>query len=553
MSRFTPLPVVVVGNGPVGQTAALLLARWGVETIVLEAKPGRDPFGSRAICQQRDVIDVWDTLDGAGGQIAAEGVTWTTARTFYQDAELFAVDFRDAGDSPFPPWVNISQARTEQVLDGKIAAAPLIETRWGHEVVDLQQDERGVTLVCETADGTSTLRASYAIVAAGARGEALRRALGVTFGGRTFGDQFLICDIRTRLPGWETERRFYFDPAWNPGRQVLIHACPDSTFRIDWQVPEGFDLAAEEADGRLDRRIRQIIGDQDYEIVWRSAYRFHSRVADRLRVGRVLLAGDNAHLVAPFGARGLNSGVQDAENAAWKVAASLQGWGTDELLESYHAERYAAALENLAVTAATMEFLVPQDESERQHRYRILEAAVADPGARSLVDSGRLAEPFWYADSPLTTADPRRVVGGRPARGATPAPAPGVLVPDHPVHDPRTGAPTRLRLLARTGVTVLTGDRHDSAALRQQLAIQGIPLTVAGFSELSPELQGRLGAEPDEVWIVRPDGHLAATLHDPDPTEVRAALLRGLGARDAAAFATRSTMSATHSSSRGTQ
>ena len=551
MSQFTQLPVVVIGNGPVGQTTALLLAHWGVGSILVDGKAKRDPVGSKAICQQRDVIDVWDTLDGAGRQLAAEGVTWTTARTFYKDEELFAVDFRDAGDSPFPPWVNISQARTERVLDAKIAAEPLIETRWGHLVVDAQQDDEGVTLVCETDGGTSTLRASYVIAAAGARGDVLRNNFGVTFEGRTFGDQFLICDLRTRLPGWEKERRFYFDPAWNPGRQVLIHACPESTYRIDWQVEEGFDLEAEEADGRLDRRIRQVIGDRDYEIVWKSVYRFHSRMVDRFRVGRVLLAGDFAHLVSPFGARGLNSGVQDAENAAWKIAAVLQGWGTDDLLESYHAERYAAGLENLAVTGATMEFLVPQDDAERQRRIQILERAVDDPGARAFVDSGRLAEPFWYVDSPLTTDDPRRVVRGRPARGATLAPAPGVIVPDHPIRDPRTGSPTRLRQLARAGVTILTGDRHDPAALRQGLARQGVPLTVAEFSELSPDLRERLGAEPDEVWILRPDGHLAATLHDPDLTEVSAALLRVLGATDAASPTGDGAYA--HSRSRGTK
>ena len=357
IERWPHAPVAVLGAGPVGQTTALLLARWGVPTVVLDQRPARDAVGSKAICQQREVLDIWAAV-GAGQQIAAEGVTWTTARTFHRDAELFSYSFAEAGQPAFPPFVNISQTRTEQILDERIAAEPLIEVRWGDRVTGIEQDPAEVTLSC--ANGVE-LGAPYVVVCCGARDEGLRGQLGLSFDGHSFDDRFLICDIRADLPGWATERRFYFDPEWNPGRQVLIHPCPDSTFRIDWQVPAGYDLAAEAASGALDARIRAIIGEREYEIVWSSVYRFHSRCVDRMRVGRVLVAGDAAHLVSPFGARGLNSGVADAENAAWKIAYAGRGWATDELLESYHLERHAAALENIEVTTATMDFLVPPD------------------------------------------------------------------------------------------------------------------------------------------------------------------------------------------------
>ena len=214
---------------------------------------------------------------------------------------------------------------------------------------------------------------------------------------------------------------------------MLIHPCPGSTYRIDWQVPPEFDLEAEERGGGLDARIRQIIGDQPYQVLWRSVYRFHSRCVDWMRVGRVLLAGDFAHLMAPFGARGLNSGVQDAENAAWKLAFVLRGWASPALLDSYHAERLAAAHENLEITGNTMRFLVPRTDAEWRHRRSVLEQAVHDPAARAQVDSGRLAEPFWYVGSPLTTPDPSRPFPGRPPRGQPPPVVPGVLVPDVPL------------------------------------------------------------------------------------------------------------------------
>ncbi|MEI2825060.1 MAG: FAD-dependent monooxygenase [Dermatophilaceae bacterium] len=376
----TTTPALVLGAGPVGQTAALLLAKWGIPVVMVDARPERDPIGSKALCQQRDVLDVWDHV-GAGRAIAAEGVTWKQAVTLYQGRELYTQGFVDRGRSPFPPFVNIGQNRTEELLDEQIRATPLITEKWGHTVEAVEQDADSITLVCRLADGTlERITGAYCIAAPGNKGHLVRDMVGMSFEGETFEDQFLICDIRTTLPGWEFERRFYFDPEWNPGRQVLIHPCPDSTYRIDWQVPPAYDVEAEEKSGALDARIRKIVGDADYEIVWKSVYRFHARQVDQMVAGRLLMAGDGAHLVAPFGARGLNSGVPDAENAAWKVAFAMKGWSDPALVQTYHDERHAAAAENLEVTAETMRFLVPQSEAEWAQRHEILEAAATDPG-----------------------------------------------------------------------------------------------------------------------------------------------------------------------------
>ncbi|HLK01840.1 MAG TPA: FAD-dependent monooxygenase [Streptosporangiaceae bacterium] len=528
--------VAVIGAGPVGQTTALLLARWGVPVVLLDERPCRDAAGSKAICQQGDVLDIWDSV-GAGRAIAGEGVTWACARTFYRDRELFSYTLGKS-DASFPPFVNISQARTEQILDQRIAAEPLIDVRWNHKVTGIDQDETGVTVHA----GSVGVRASYAVACAGAGGEAVRQMLGVSFAGQAFADKFLICDIRTDLPGWTAERRFYFDPPWNPGRQVLIHPCPDSTFRIDWQVPGDYDPASDV----LDARIRAVIGDRPYQVVWRSVYRFQSKVADRMRVGRVLLAGDCAHLFSPFGARGLNSGVADAENAAWKIAFVLRGWAGTDLLESYHAERHAAAVENLAVTRATMDFLVPHDAEQLERRRTVLAGAAGDAALRSQVDSGRLAEPFWYTASPLTTPDPARPFAGRPPRGTVPAPAPGILIPDVPLPG------GRLRALARTGLVALgaigTGGTRGGEARgggargggargggARGVGARGGAARADGAGAgwecvtavpMDDALCRALGARPGEQWLIRPDAYVAAIARD--PSALSAALRRCL-------------------------
>ena len=531
LTPYTGAPVVVIGNGPVGETAALLLARWEIPVVVLDGRPVRDLVGSKAICQQRDVLDVWEAV-GVGRQLADEGVTWSTARTYYKDQEIFRITLADAGQSGFPPFVNISQARTEEVLAGQMAGTPLIEQRWGHMVSTISQDESGVTLTCNTVDGEVELWAPYVVLAAGPHAGRLRRQLGVAFLGRSYDDRFLICDIRAELPGWERERRFYFDPPWNPGRQVLIHPTPGSVFRIDWQVPADVDLDAEERSGTLDARIRAIVGpDADYEIVWKSIYTFHGRRAERMKAGRVLLAGDCAHLMAPFGARGLNSGVHDAENAAWKLAFVLRGWAAEALLQTYDTERVAAAAENLEITEATMRFLVPQNAAERAHRLDILERALRDPETRSQVDSGRMYEPFWYVDSPLTTPCPSRPFAGRPPRGQVPPPLPGVIVPDTPITDPEHPQASRLRDIARDGLLVLVADDVALDAVQACAAgLTAVPVRTVALRTLTPNgrLAAMLGVQPGEAWVIRPDGHIAAVVPAVDRAILAGAIRRVL-------------------------
>lgn len=397
----------------------------------------------------------------------------------------------------------------------------------------IEQDESGVVAFATNADATEySFNADYVIVACGAKAEQLRNHLGVSFEGRTFDDKFLICDIIASVDGWDKERRFYFDPEWNPGRQVLIHPCPDSQYRIDWQVPAEFDLEHDEKSGGLDHRIRQIIGDADYEIAWKSVYRFHSRVVDRMRVGRVLLAGDTAHLVSPFGGRGLNSGIGDAENAAWKLAFVLRGWADESLLNSYDDERRAAAIENIEVTSATMDFMAPQTDEQWETRQHYLEAAVTDPSVRANINSGRLFEPFWYVNSPLTTPNANRPFAGRPPKGETPDPGPGIILPDTTVRV--DGLEQRIRRIAREGLMLLLGDDADATAVEAAArSAVAVPVDVFKISDLDTNgsLTERLRPTGKDVWIIRPDAYIAAVCGASDREALTAALRQSIGSR----------------------
>jgi 2-polyprenyl-6-methoxyphenol hydroxylase-like FAD-dependent oxidoreductase len=371
--------VAVVGAGPIGVTAALELAALEVPTVVLEAKAALEPIGSRAIVLAHDALAAFSRLGCE--EIPRKGVVLSRARTYLGETELFTIEFPRAPEDELPAFVNLQQTYTEQALLRRAEGSVLIDLRFNSPVIGLRQDRSSVTLELE---GGGEVSADYVIAADGAH-SAVRKLLGVDFPGKSFNDRFLIADVRADLPGFpRDERRFFFDPPSNPGRQILIHPQPDGEWRIDWQVAPETDVEAERASGKLDARIRALI-DEPYELVWLTAYRFHSRLASRFRVGRVFLAGDAAHLMAPFGARGMNSGVEDATSLASALASHSP--------DAYERERRAAAIENLRITGATMRFMAPPTPLHRLWRNAVLRGSLRVPQLRRFVNSGKLPTP----------------------------------------------------------------------------------------------------------------------------------------------------------------
>jgi 2-polyprenyl-6-methoxyphenol hydroxylase-like FAD-dependent oxidoreductase len=510
--------IAVVGAGPIGMTLAGRLAQHGLSVILLEEHPAPTGEGSKALCMQRETLEIWDRL-GIGERVGQRGIQWNVGRTYFRDRELFSVHLPGSGDDHFPPFVNISQTEVEELLRHRVGQLPNVEMRWGQRLTVLQQNGEAVRLTCETVNGPSIVTVAYAIGADGAH-SSVRHLLGVAFPGHSHEDLFLICDIRATLP-FPRERRFFFDPPWNPGRQVLVHPQPDDLWRIDWQVPSGTDAEAERASGALDHRIRQVVGaTTPYELAWVTAYRFHQRMAPRFRVGRVLLAGDAAHLMSPFGARGLNSGAADAENLAWKLQLVLGGRAPEALLDSYDAERRAAAVENLAVTDASMRFMVPHGPLRRGARNAILRGSVRFAALRRLVNSGRLSQPFTYKDSPVVAPphqDVRLPVHGSVAPDARCSP----LGPERNVARLRDliGPEFLVLLVCRT-----TPERAAAMAIRAaglswpapcRVAVVGADTPLRGVSVLRDdvgELVRVYGAAGSRAWLIRPDGHLAGSM-----------------------------------------
>ncbi|MEJ2759013.1 MAG: FAD-dependent monooxygenase [Anaerolineales bacterium] len=441
-----------------------------------------------------------------------------------------AAQFRQGRGLELPTFINLQQSYTEEYLYNRICEEPLIDLHWKHRVVGLTQDADSVTLTVETPDGMQPITGAYALACDGASSQT-RKMLGLDFPGHSHNDSFLIVDIRADLP-FERQPRFFFDHPTNPDSTILIHPQPDGVWRIDWQVGAQVNIEEEKKPDKIDARVRSLIGDTPYEIVWLSAYRFHQRLLERFQHGRVFFAGDSAHLVAPFGARGMNSGVLDAENLAWKLGLVMTGKAGSAILNTYDEERWPAQKENQVVTDTTMRFMVPPNRWHHLRRRLILSLSKSFTPARRWVNSGRMAVPYSYTQSSLNIpdTDPPSAWRGAPALGSR--------TPDSrcmPV-DETTRSPLRLRhLLGETfiGLLFIAHAAHAKSLIHEILrTARGIPFTLVVVvpadmieslieSELSQvegvdwlvddgQIAADYAARPGSFYLLRPDRHLAA-------------------------------------------
>jgi 3-(3-hydroxy-phenyl)propionate hydroxylase len=516
-------PIVIVGAGPAGLTLACDLARRGVRSVLLDEDDtvGVRGASSRGICYAQKSLEIFERL-GIYGRIADKGITWSFGRTFSGEKEVYNFNLKTDSVSLQPPFINLQQFYVEWFLVERILELGLTDLRWKNRVAEVEPLADGVRVTVDTPAGRYAIEADHLIDASGAHSP-IRTQLGIDAHPSRSTDRWCISDVRFEKP-LPTERWTWVDAPFNEGRAVWQHLMGDGVWRIDYQMPEDCDTAHISRPEVAGARLREQLGPGvEFEFVWIGPYGYRDHLLDSFRHGRILFIGDAAHVVSPFGARGGNSGIQDAANLGWKLALVAQGRAGDALLDSYDAERRPAAAENLRVTSRSARFLAPRSAAEHRLRRAVVALAGRHAFARALVNTGRMSVANDYPAHPLLPE------GGRSLQNLPLSWA--------------DGRPTSLMQLLADGTRCLgfwfgpaSAEARMAAERTAQLPLQLI--AVGGQSSL-PTLQAdellarHLGgaAHPGGLCLVRPDAYRAAWLDNPTPARLEAALRTALGVR----------------------
>lgn len=509
-------PVVIVGGGPVGLAMALDLGLQGVPVLLLDDHEGPG-LGSRAICFAKRTLEIANRY-GCGDAMVEKGVVWNLGKVFRDHRKLFEFNLLPETGHKYPAFINLQQPYFEKFLFERLRTAQSegapIEIRGRNRVEGIDAIADGVTLRVTTPDGRYSLTADWLIACDGA-GSPTRKQLGLGFEGQVFEDNFLIADIR--MDGdFPTERWFWFDPWFKSGASTLLHKQPDGVWRVDFQIGWDIDREEELKEVNIRARLDAMLGpDVAYDLVWTSIYTFQCRRMTSFRHGRVIFAGDAAHQVSPFGARGANSGIQDVDNLGWKLGLVLDGTAPETLLDSYDIERRQAADENILNSTRSTEFITPKTRMSRVFRDAVLDLAQDHAFARPLVNSGRLSLPSVYDGSPLNGEDD---LAGGPERTR-----PGAPCPDAPLHDgyllENLGGCFTLMTMNLDAPSNLDRDFRELSELR-----------LTKSDDPTGAIRERyLGAAPRAVYLIRPDQHVVARWNAFDPDRVRTALETAMG------------------------
>ncbi|MES0807947.1 FAD-dependent oxidoreductase [Roseibium sp. SCPC15] len=502
-------PVVVIGAGPVGLAMAIDLAQADIPVVVLDDND-KVSVGSRAICFSKRSLEIFDRL-GCGDEMVHKGVVWNVGKVFFGDRQVYEFNLLPEEGHKRPAFINLQQYYCELYLVERIRALQAegkpIEIRGGNKVANLVERDDHTIVTVETTDGAYNLEADWLIACDGA-GSPTRKMLDLDFVGRVFEDNFLIADVIMKAD-FPTERWFWFDPPFNKDQSALLHKQPDGVWRIDLQLGWDIDKEEEKKPENVIPRLKQMLGDEvEFDLEWVSIYTFQCRRMEQFRHGRVIFAGDSAHQVSPFGARGANSGFQDIDNLGWKLKLVLAGKAPDALLDSYAYERELGADENILQSSRSTDFITPKSETSRIFRDAVLDLSEHYEFARPLVNSGRLSVPCVYDGSPLNGPDEDTL----PWRTR-----PGSSLVDAPVGN-------GWLLDIHGGEFHLLGIGCDVPAESELhgVRVKGISIP---RSEVGAELKARyLGGATKAIYLIRPDQHVAARWTRLDQEGIEAAM-----------------------------
>lgn len=486
-------PVIIAGGGAIGLTLALDLGLKGQPVVVLDDHEGVGT-GSRAICFAKRTLEICHRL-GAGEPLVNKGVVWSKGRVFRDEDELFNFDLLPEDGHRYPAFINLSQIHFEKFMHEAIERANAngaqIDIRGKNRVDALTQTPDGTTIEVMTPDGPYTLTADYVVACDGARSP-LRDMLGLGFEGRVFEDNFLIADVKMTAD-FPTERWFWFEPWFKSGDSALLHKQPDDIWRIDFQLGWDIDRDKELKPENIRARVDQMLGEGvEYELDWCSIYTFQCRRMHEFVHDRVIFCGDSAHQVSPFGARGANSGVQDAENLAWRLDMLLRGQTGPDILTGYNRERVMAADENILNSSRATDFLTPKSDISRVFRNAVLDLAGRYPFARTMVNSGRLSVPCIYDDQPGFGPD---ALPGGPTRTRPGAPCPDAPLGNGFLLDDLGG-----------GFQVI----GINSEVPEAMDVNGIAVTGHVITATDAITERYLGDAAQAVYLLRPDQHIVA-------------------------------------------
>ena len=487
-------PVVVVGAGPVGLASAIDLAQRGIPVVLLDDN-SRIGEGSRAICFSKRALEVCDKL-GVADRMVEKGVTWQVGKIFLDEDEVYSFDLLPEQGHKQPAFINLQQYYVEAFMVDRALELDGIDLRWMNKVAAVEHLDDGVLIDIETPDGVYQLKTDWLVACDGAR-SSLRSMLGLDFSGQVFQDRFLIADIKMDA-GFPSERWFWFEPPFHKGWSALLHKQPDNIWRIDLQLGPDADADEETKPENVTPRLKKMLGpDANFELEWVSLYTFQCKRMDRFMHGRVVFAGDAAHQVSPFGARGANSGLEDAHNLAWKLEAIIKGQTGADLMESYCVEREHAADDNIGHSTRATDFISPKSPIARTFRNATLKLAERAPFAKAMVNSGRLSTPSVYTDTPLSIPDEEEFAGSA---------ALNAVAKDAPLKS-ASGEDVWLLDALGTGFTALVIDDGKTPE-----DVPGIDVKVIGRDLLDDAgiFTDRYDAKPGSVYLFRPDQYLCA-------------------------------------------
>jgi 3-(3-hydroxy-phenyl)propionate hydroxylase len=526
--------VLIAGAGPTGLLTANLLGRAGVRVLVVERRPGavEEP---RAVSIDDEAVRA---LQGAGLlELASRGVVVPGTGTKYFGANGHLLAYaRGPAAPPFghPVKNPIDQPEFERMLLEGLRRFPEVRVEFSATLLDFEQDDEGVTARVRYSDGSvRSIRARYLLGCDGGR-STVRRALGIRMTGTTFAEPWIVVDC-VEDPHDQRFAMHYGDP----DRPRVIVPGRDGRCRYEFMLLPGEDPETASSLPFVRRLLKPHRGEVSPEQIVRSAvYTFHALVAARWREGRALLLGDAAHMMPPFAGQGLNSGIRDASNLAWKLAAVLRGRADHRLLDTYEAERrpHAEAIIRLSVRLGSI--MMTTSRAKARLRDASLAAGKAVPALRRYLTDMRYKPAPAYQDG-LLVRDPAS--GGLAGRML---PQPRVLLSDgdEVLLDDALGPWFSLVAVDPAEEDVFGGLRSE---LWEELGVSRVELklgdrlpsalpSAVGVADADGLLESTLGSQRGRLMLLRPDRFVLGAF-DPAEEDVFAAKVRdalGSGTRD---------------------